>query len=549
LNKTETVVSFICVMWKSERGSFVIEFLKRQILHLLDVTHLLPLVVGLNERGLLQTEEIVSAIWADILAKAPPPPLSRTRRLKNPGEREGHTAKPDNSPPGFMARGEQTRSRLGRSHSVHYTAFFWFLPEILARFPWIAPTPGAVSRFVREAGFAKAVFPFMRDFWLTKAGREITDAEIELLRANDWKRFREMRRFRRSTDPTIGTMLEAIDADDVSAFQDSIPGMALDPNMKVLADPFCFTYASTEKQSREIEDSALARAQRDPYTLSVLAYAAQRGAVKIVKHLLLNGASVSGEEVLGGIVGDCPEIVRLFDDQCPLFQSRVEQIRLPRPFEHPDDAQGRGVSSEERLIQDWIGRALSVCRPGICRWMVESKLSDPKASFASIRNSLAVVLASNNIEAWTTFLDQRGDVVWLLTTRAREIEASLACGHVTVFAFVKDLTAAAHIDELFQVRSGFHRDESPLISAAKSGSLSIVESIWDAMSTASDARIVCSVLDTRIVCSAIANAFTNGHADVAAFLLSKVTVADVRARIVDILERGARRGTAEVAEL
>jgi hypothetical protein len=88
-------------------------------------------------------------------------------------------------------------------------------------------------------------------------------------------------------------------------------------------DPFCFAYTTlpdTSEYDGYGEDS-------ESYSVSLLAYAAQRGAVKIVRHLLLNHATVTSNEVYAGILGGCPEVIRMFDDHGPIFDTGTDFIR------------------------------------------------------------------------------------------------------------------------------------------------------------------------------------------------------------------------------
>jgi hypothetical protein len=113
------------------------------------------------------------------------------------------------------------------------------------------------------------------------------------------------------------------------------------------------------------------------------------------------------------------------------------------------------------------------------------------------------------------------------------MDSFLASGHAAMLAFLNDVT---HINQWFGEGNNKSLAPSALSAAARSGSLRVMQSVWGPW---------CSDFCAPM----IASAFANGHADVAGFLLSKISAADVTSHIKEILLLGARLGTVEVAEL
>jgi hypothetical protein len=350
-------------------------------------------------------------------------------------------------------------------------------------------------------------------------------------------------------------MYAAIDADDVTACQDSLPGLTLNPNMEIHPDPFSFGY-TVAKCTSEYDGCQ----EFDAQSRSLLSYAAHRGAVKIVKHLLLNRARVGSAAAIGGIAGGCPEIVRLFDDQSQIFQSPLAlEDLVPSPFEPPSTSVSFGGPTITAHVQEWIGFALSFCRTGIARWLIESKLPDPLLFCAAFWPARMLVPLSNNFEALMMFVDCGGDIPVILAPdamRGVEKEAFLESGHATMLEFLSGIAAAAQSPDVFatppecggisQIIQRSHSasrapfTESALGHVARSGSLRALECVWAASATG---------FDDKMICGAIVDAFQFGHADVAQWLLSRIDAVAVRSSIRGILLGGSARGAVAIADI
>jgi ankyrin repeat protein len=409
---------------------------------------------------------------------------------------------------------------LSSEITLRPVAYFWFLPELNARYPPLRMRVGEI----RDS---------LSHFWLSRAGVNLQRENLVHLIHDDWTHFRELRRHGRNTD----AMSVAIDADDLDGFQNSFSGMVLNPDLVVFPTPFTVG-------SRAIVGHH--SATDPPSGMPVLAYAAWRGAVRIVRHLLINGAKVTMEAGVAAIASGCPEIVRLIDDHDSPFNSPTG----PRDFQTAPFRFAISCVSQKVSEWCWLFCALSFAQTAIFRWFLETKLPNPEKSYDQFGWAMPAIAAASNLEALLLFLDLRGHVEGLPKASIRDLRS----GHIMVLKLVRDL---AHEELIEAFKTERRVDYSwitprakkpevpkadrlpPLLSAVASGDLSVLELVWDMIPD----------LDTDYHCSAIGAAFNRDFRDVATFLIARFDWTRPKVSFHAILKEGAPRGTPDVAEL
>jgi ankyrin repeat protein len=312
----------------------------------------------------------------------------------------------------------------------------------------------------------------------------------------------------------------AIETDDLDAFQTYFASLVIGPDAGSRYVPFAF-------QERDYELT---------WNSSLLASAATNSAVKIVKHLVMNGAEVTQAEAVAAISGGCPEIVRLFDDHFSAFS---------RDF-------GLGFN-EGSAIETYISAAVANHQSELLRWLVEAKLQDNDVITHFFQRSMHPLFMSNNVEALLLFLDLGGD----LAICYPPIGVIAAHGDLTMLKLfgefgrqtgawandrpeISDIYSDDDYDGSDVMRSRDPtRRETRLSRAAKSGSVAIVEIVLNLFPD------ICP----QDVFGALEAAFSAGNMDVVQFLISKIDPSLLKSHIGSILSAGADTGTTEVAEL
>jgi ankyrin repeat protein len=496
LRKAPGLASLVSAICDSKAGRFLQPFLSKRLLCALDQEYLLPFAVALTERGVIEANTITGAIYANVLNSA----AAFSQNLA--GTADSRKCATDNA---------NQQPRLLPPVADRPVAYFWFLPELLARFPALRMSPPDLRASLSH-------------FWLHRTGLKLRHGDMVHLVEDDWRQFREERAHGRSTD----SMSVAIDADDVDAFQASFVRLDVDPNLLIYGTPFAIGLQA-------VLHCVPSRKPPEP-GVPVLVYAAWRGAIRIVKHLLINGATVTMDVGAAAIASGCPEIVRLIDDTAsgPFNHTPYPQGLFKGPFAARD-----AFGGPDYHARSWLYFALSFAQTAIFRWLFESKLMNPETFFTDRDTPLPSIAASNNLEALLLFFDVQANVNRICAPLVREISN----GHVTMLKLIADLAPETIVRELKSpspVRDYTSaKPRFPLVSAVATGDLAVVEFVWDAM----------PAIVADHVFNAIRAAFECGFRDVADFLIARFDWTNPKFPVRTLLKEGAARGFPEVAEL
>jgi ankyrin repeat protein len=350
----------------------------------------------------------------------------------------------------------------------------------------------------------------LRIFWSRQTGSEPNDEAIASLMANDWQCFRELRSLGRISGP----MGRAIEDDDLDAFQASLP-RGFSPDMTIQVTPFCVGFRAVAGSCSFI---------------SVLAYAAWRGAAKIAGHLWINEARVTYQVGRAAIAGGCPGIVQLIHQRRSPYDGIGDDIdwkETPFPPQFP-----------HRSSFSWILYALSFSRTNISRWLRKTTKPAPDAVCSAFHAARTTIITSNNGEALLKCLRLGCTVADL----APALTQLLPWGPMTLLRFVNTWSPAPLTEALNDDKhpdSATHSWCPPLVAAVRSGQLSALELLSSLRQT----------FPPQTVRWAIGTAFNCGYVDLAAWLLSRFEWATERLAVRSILWEGAPRGTTEAAAL
>jgi ankyrin repeat protein len=483
---------FVKVMHEALGERSFLDFLNRRVLALVVNGHISSFAFKLCELTLLSFEAVAHRFFLET--------TETSKRLSIHSQRKWQL---------YLGDGQAKFTGFPDLASLP-ASFLWFLPEIEEHYPLLArayvrqatnviPRPARVDLF--ERGLSQAPFPFA---WLLRE-----------LRANRWKLLRELRLSQQNPHP----LALAISEDSVEALQNALIQLGATVSTSIPACPF-----------------------ENGTNLTLLGYAASRRSLRIVRHLLVNGAVVGPSEMKAAVESGDTEIVRLLDEKY-----------VPGPKQPPPHANPHLHAFGPTTVPPptFLGAAISSYRNEIFHWLVDAKLRFDSISTYELTSVVTSVFRTNNFDGLMTLVNLGLDLRSLIggsNPTSIGLRSVVQLGSATMLRVISALIPDAVADE-FRASMGYaavkrsrtfaaSTSNSPITTeAASTGSLAILDLIASHLGDLPPDSIV----------TALSLALANGHSDVVAFLLAQGDRSALSGHIATILQNAATLAPASLA--
>jgi hypothetical protein len=486
--RIRAIVSVVCKIAESAGQAFFSEFFKRRLFRLLDSEHNFPLIIELNDAGLLSTSDLVNTIFAYWRLRCP-----RSTGCYHP-------------------------VRNANSRMV------WFLPELEAFHSVITSLFDTSNPLL--------------DFWLTRTGISLSDEEIYSLKADNWKRFRTLRSLGRDTDPVS----IAIECDDVLAFQTQVSQLMLDVDARVRPVAFRFDGATPNSADLRLpgKGSVLEAAAANS-AVKIAKYLVMNGA-KASRWAAIAAVSGGCPEILRLF----DDHYSIFD---PNFGSSTSPVRglLPRPRPVIQACLDATVSGHQNELLRWIleskladrGSPMTWFR-GVVQQIFDSNNVEALLMFLDAGGDLAIwkprfgPIAEQGhltiLKLLAEFGQQLGQQFW---------EQERETVNQREYAILSGIPSSADLQFCTRTRVELSPRRPGLAFATASGNIALVRTVLNLIPESGP----------RDFCIALGTAFSNGHRDVVEFLISQMDPTFLTSHIGLILTEGASTGTADIGQL
>jgi hypothetical protein len=382
---------------QSVQNEHFIPFLNRRVLSVLLNGDICPFIFHLTQLGLVSIESVTRRLFLNAIEPSPEHVMmSYPSRQMNPEPK--FTGFPDLSHISFVSS--------------------WFFPELEQYYPLLVRAYFRQARNIIPRPVAVRV-PF------GNVGPQMGTFTQDMFeyQANNWKLLRELRISQQNPHP----IARAIDEDDLELFQSVLIQLGNRVNFAIPPCPF---------------DNIASE--------SLLTYAAKRRALRVVRHLLLNGADVGFSQMMAAIQRGDPKIVRLLDEK---FVPDPE-ADLPRMGSHPFHA--NTVAFHPPSL---IPEAITYDHADVFHWLIATNVHFDNLPGVELSQILDAIFRSHDFNALTRVIELGVDVRAAIGQTAEDgMRAVLKSGFVSLLLMIVMLAPEASAEAFpssIEERQGF----------------------------------------------------------------------------------------------